>query len=44
MHRYEGPITALTLALHGGLYLSIITDIYEGPLIALTITLHGGLY
>jgi hypothetical protein len=39
MDRHEGPQTALTIALHGGLYLAIIMDSYEGPHTALTIAL-----
>jgi hypothetical protein len=31
MNRYEGPLTALNIALHGGLSLAIITDRYKGP-------------
>jgi hypothetical protein len=37
MARYEGPHTALIIALHGGLYIANIMDRYEGPLTALTI-------
>jgi hypothetical protein len=44
MDRYEGPNTAVTIALHIGLSLAIITDSYKVPLTALTITLHGDLY
>jgi hypothetical protein len=44
MDRYRGPHTALTIALHGGLYLAIILDSYRGPHTALTTALHGGLY
>jgi hypothetical protein len=44
MGRYVGPITALNIALHAGLYLAITTDRYGGPQTALTIALHGGLY
>jgi hypothetical protein len=29
MDRYKGPNTALTIDLHGGLYLAIIMDQYE---------------
>jgi hypothetical protein len=43
MDRYEGLKTALTIALHGGLYLAITMDRYVGPQSALTIALHGGL-
>jgi hypothetical protein len=43
MDRYEGPLTALTIALHGGLSLVIIMERYEGPLTALIIALHRGL-
>jgi hypothetical protein len=42
MDRHEGPLTALTIALHGGLYLATIMDRYEGTLTALTIALHRG--
>jgi hypothetical protein len=35
MDRYVGPITALTIALHGSLSLAILTDSYEGPLMPL---------
>jgi hypothetical protein len=34
----------LTISLHGGLYLVIITDRYGGHQTALTIALDGGLY
>jgi hypothetical protein len=44
MDRYKGAHTALTIALHGGLYIAIIMDRYRGPQTALTIALHGGLY
>jgi hypothetical protein len=43
MDRYEGPLTALSLALHRGVYLVIIMDRYEGPLTAVTIDLHRGI-
>jgi hypothetical protein len=43
MNRYEGPHTALTIALLGGLYLAIIMDGYEGPQTTLTMALLGGL-
>jgi hypothetical protein len=33
-------VTALTIALHRGLYLVIIMDRYEGPRTSLTIALH----
>jgi hypothetical protein len=36
----EGPLNALTIPLHGDLYLAIIMDRYEGPVTALTIALH----
>jgi hypothetical protein len=39
MDRYGGPQTALTIALHGGLYLAIIMDRYRGPHTALTVAL-----
>jgi hypothetical protein len=44
MDHYDGPQTALTIPLHRGLYLPIITFRYEGPQTALTIALQGGLY
>jgi hypothetical protein len=44
MDRYEDPLTALTIALHGGLYLAIIMDRYEGHHTDITIALEGGLY
>jgi hypothetical protein len=44
MDLYEGPLIALTIALHRGLYLAIIMYRYEGPLTPLTIALHKGLY
>jgi hypothetical protein len=31
MDGFGGPQTALTIALHGGLYLAIIMDRYVGP-------------
>jgi hypothetical protein len=31
MDRYEGPQSALTIALLRGLYLAIILELYEGP-------------
>jgi hypothetical protein len=40
----KGPKTALTIALHRGLYLTIILDRHEGPHTALSITLHRGVY
>jgi hypothetical protein len=40
MDRYEGLQTALTIALHRGLYFAIIMDRYAGPQTALTIALH----
>jgi hypothetical protein len=43
MDHYEGPQTALTIALHGGLYLDIIIVRYEGTQTALTTALHRGL-
>jgi hypothetical protein len=43
LYRYGGPLTALTIALNGGLYLAIIMDLYEGPRTALIIALHRGL-
>jgi hypothetical protein len=44
MDPYEVVLTALTIALNGGLYLTTIMDRYEGPLTALTICLHIGPY
>jgi hypothetical protein len=44
MDRYGDPLTGLTIALHGGLYLAITIYRYEGPLTAVTIAPHGGLY
>jgi hypothetical protein len=41
MDRYRGAHTALTIALHGGLYLANIMDRYGGAHTALTIALHG---
>jgi hypothetical protein len=43
MDRHEGFQTALNIALHRGLYVSIIMDRREGPQTALTIALHRGL-
>jgi hypothetical protein len=40
MDRYEGHHTALTINLHGGLYLAIMMDRYERLHPALTIALH----
>jgi hypothetical protein len=42
--RYGGPRTALTIALHRGLYLAIVMHRYREPQTALTIPFHGGLY
>jgi hypothetical protein len=39
MNRHEGPHTALTIALHGRLYLAIIMNRHEGPHTALIIAL-----
>jgi hypothetical protein len=44
MYRPEGPHSALTIALHRGLYLSIMIDRHEGPHTDLTIALYRGLY
>jgi hypothetical protein len=45
---YKGPLwrahRVLNIALHRGLYLSIIMDRYEGTYSALNIALHRGLY
>jgi hypothetical protein len=35
MDRYEGPNSALTIALHEGLYLAILVDRYKGPILSL---------
>jgi hypothetical protein len=43
MDQYEVQQSALTIALHRGLYLAIIMDRYEGHQTALTTALHGGL-
>jgi hypothetical protein len=43
MDRYEGPPSALTIALDGGHYLGIVMDCYGGPLTAITIALNGGI-
>jgi hypothetical protein len=43
MDRYGGLQTALSIALHVGLYLTIIIDRYGGPQTALNIALHGDL-
>jgi hypothetical protein len=43
MGRYGGLQSALTIALHRGLYLAIIMDRYGVPESALTIALHRGL-
>jgi hypothetical protein len=40
----DGPHTAVTIALHGGVYLAIMMDRYERPHTSLTIALHRGLY
>jgi hypothetical protein len=40
MDPYEGTQTALTIALHGGLYLSKIMNRYGGTQTALTMALH----
>jgi hypothetical protein len=37
-------LTAITIALHGGLHIVIIMDRFEGPLTALTIALHRGIF
>jgi hypothetical protein len=44
MDQYEGPHSALTIALHIGLCLDIIMDRYDGPHSALSIALQKGLY
>jgi hypothetical protein len=43
MDLYGRPKTALTIALHGGLYIAIIMDLYGRPKTVLTIALNGGL-
>jgi hypothetical protein len=40
MDRYEGSNTALTITMHGDLYIAIIMDRYEDPLTAV----HVGLF
>jgi hypothetical protein len=40
MYRHQGPNTALTIALLGGLYLEIKMDLYEGPQTPLTIAMQ----
>jgi hypothetical protein len=44
MDSYEGPHTALTIALYRDLYLAILMVIYEGPNISLTLAVHEDLY
>jgi hypothetical protein len=44
MDLYDGPQSALTIALHRGVDLAIIMDRYEGPQSALTIALLRKLY
>jgi isoprenylcysteine carboxyl methyltransferase (ICMT) family protein YpbQ len=44
MDRYGEPHTALTIALHRGLYVAILMDHYEKKHSALTIFLHRVLY
>jgi hypothetical protein len=43
MDRYGGPQTAVTIAMHGVLYLANIMDLYGVPQTALIIALHRGL-
>jgi hypothetical protein len=43
MDRYGGPHSALTIALHRGIYLAIIMDRNGVPQSALTIALQRGL-
>jgi hypothetical protein len=43
MDHYEVPQSALTIALHGELYLGFIMDRYGGPHNVLTMVLHGDL-
>jgi ABC-type nitrate/sulfonate/bicarbonate transport system permease component len=40
MDRHDRTLTALIIALHGGLYFAIIMDRYEWAETALTIALH----
>jgi hypothetical protein len=42
MDRYRGAQSALTISLHGGLYLTYTMDRYGGPDAFLTIALLGG--
>jgi hypothetical protein len=44
MDRYEGPYTALIIALHIVLYLAIIIYRHDGPHTDLAIAFHEGLY
>jgi hypothetical protein len=48
LSHYNGPLyrphTALTIALHRGLYIAIIMDRYRGPHTSFTLALHRGLY
>jgi hypothetical protein len=44
MDRHQGSQSALTVALHRGLYLAIIVHLYEGPQTARNIAWHRGLY
>jgi hypothetical protein len=44
MDRNEGPLTALTIALHGGLHLAIMMGRYECHHISLSMALNRGLY
>jgi hypothetical protein len=37
-------LTAITIALHGRIYIANIMDRYEGPLTALNIALHRGIF
>jgi hypothetical protein len=43
MNRYNGTLTALTIAFNRDVYLAIKVDRHEGPHPTLTIALHGGI-
>jgi hypothetical protein len=44
MERNGGARIALTIAFHGGIYISFIMTRYGGTQTASTVALHGGLY
>jgi hypothetical protein len=44
MDRYGGPQTTLTIALLGGLYISILMDRYRAPNTAINKASQGGLF